>query len=139
MDRASRRRVRSNDQRNGLDQARGWLDSLRHAGRSANVAGDYIAVVETSVYGRCACVHRRIPTGFWSVFKSTALSMRNPLVLRENPTYGVGAILLAGDHIRQFPFENAILYAELGFAVADRVGAAICQVAGGAYTSPTIS
>jgi hypothetical protein len=125
----------------------GWIkkaDGLIRYGNQtdlAQVANDYIAVIETSVYGPVrvrACA--RIPTAFWSVYKSYGpLDQRNPLILRENPKYGAGAILLAGDHIRQFPFENCLLYAELGFAVADRVGAYICKNTSGSWSEPTIS
>lgn len=119
-------------------------DALIQLGTLTNVAlvgDDYIGVIKTK-YGACRLrATARIPTKYWSVYKSYgALDQRNPLVLRENPNYGVGAILLAGDHIRQFPFENAMLYAELGFGVQDRVGAYICYSHDdNAYVDPTIS
>jgi len=83
----------------------------------------------------------RIPTNYWAVYKSYgAGDARNPLVCRYNPAFGVGAVLLAGDHIRQFPLENAILWAEMGFGIRDRVGAYICENdASGTYATPTIS
>lgn len=108
----------------------------------ANVQGPYIAAVETSAYGDVQVIaSARIPTGYWAVYKSYgALDQRNPLALRVNPAYGAGAVLLAGDHIRQYPLENAILYAELGFGVADRVGAAVVKnAASSVYSDPTIS
>ena len=93
----------------------------------ATVDQQYIAAIETSAYGDVQVIaSARIPTNYWAVYKSYGMrDPRNPLVLRVNPKYGIGAVMLAGDHIRQFPFENAILYAELGFGVADRVGAAV--------------
>lgn len=82
----------------------------------------------------------RIPTTYWAVYKSFgALDARNPLIIRENPEYGIGAILLAGDHIRQYPLENAIMYSEFGVGFNDRVSAAlVLNASSSTYSSPTI-
>ena len=106
----------------------------------ATVGDDYIGAVETD-YGVCRVrAIGRVPTGFYSVYKSFgALDQRNPLRVRYNPAFGIGAILMAGDHIRQFPFENAILFSEFGVTVADRVAAIVVENSAGSYATPTIS
>ena len=108
----------------------------------ANVAGDYIGVVETT-YGACRVrATGRIPTKYWSVYKSEGQNdPRNPLLVQESAQYGLGAVLLAGDHIRQFPLENAILFVEIGVGVnRDRVKAVcVYNHTSGNYVIPTIS
>jgi len=106
----------------------------------ANVGNDYLGVVETP-YGSCrmrAC--GRIPTTYWSLYKSYgALDQRNPLVVRQSQDYGTSAILMKGDHIREFPLEEAILFVEFGVGVADRVGATAYLNGAGGYSTPTIA
>lgn len=106
----------------------------------ANVSPDYVGAVETD-YGACRVrVCGRIPTTYWAVYKSFgALDQRNPLVVREDPTFGTGAVLLRGDHIREFPIENAILFMTFGVGVADRVAAAAYINSAGGYSTPTIT
>lgn len=108
----------------------------------ANVDASYIGVVNTN-YGACRLVASgRIPTKYWSIYKSYGPGdQRNPLAVRESPTYGLGAVLLAGDHIRQFPLENAILFFEFGVGVGEdrTAGVAVYNHTSGSYTSPTIS
>jgi hypothetical protein len=101
----------------------------------------YVGAITTKygvVYVRAS---GRIPTAYWAVYKSFGkLDNRNPLVIRESPTYGTGAVLLAGDHIRQYPLENAILFTEFGVGVQDRVGAvSVFNTAGGSYVIPVIT
>jgi hypothetical protein len=106
----------------------------------ANAGADFIGVVETA-YGTVRVrASARIPTKYWAVYKSFGVAdQRNPLKLVYNARYGVGAILLAGANIRQYPLETAILYAELGVGVGDRVAAYICyNHTTGSYTDPTI-
>lgn len=82
----------------------------------------------------------RIPTAFYSVYKSFGVNdQRNPLVIRESPMYGLGAVLLAGDHIRQYPLENAVLFTEFGVGVKERIGAVAMKNHASAYADPTIS
>jgi hypothetical protein len=107
----------------------------------ANIGSEYIGAITTKygvVYVRAS---GRIPTAYWAVYKSYgALDSRNALIVRESPTYGTGAVLMAGDHIRQYPLENAILFTEFGVGVQDRVGAvAVFNTNGGAYVIPTIA
>lgn len=108
----------------------------------ANLADtSYVGAITTKygvVYVRAS---GRIPTAYWAVYKSYGnQDNRNPLVIRESPTYGTGAVLLAGDHIRTYPLENAILFTEFGVGVQDRVGAvAAFNTAGGAYVIPVIA
>jgi len=108
----------------------------------ANVGSEFIGAVETD-YGACRVrVSGRVPTNYYAVYKSYGnLDQRNPLRVRYNPRFGVGAVLLAGDHIRQYPMENALLYMELGIGVGeDRTAAAVnFSTAGGTYVIPTIS
>lgn len=124
----------------------GWIpksDSLIRYGNTqdlANVAAGYIGAVDTK-YGACQVwANGRLPTTNWSVYKSYGpLDARNPLRVRYNPRFGVGAVLLAGDHIRDFPLENAILWMEFGVGVADRVAATAYQNNNSAYADPTIA
>jgi len=48
-------------------------------------------------------------------------------------------VLLKGDHIREFPLEEAIVFQEFGVGVQDRVGAVIAENTAGAWGDPTIS
>lgn len=106
----------------------------------ANVASDYAAVIET-IYGVVRVRYTgRVPTNYWSVYKSYGpFDQRNPLVVRQSPQYGTSAVLLPGEFAREYPLENALLFAEFGAGVRDRVGAALWYVNAGAYTTPTIS
>jgi len=108
----------------------------------AQAAPGIIGVIETSAYGPVRVrANARIPTAYWAVYKSYGpMDQRNPLVIRYNPDFGIGAVLLAGDHIRKYPLESAIMWSELGVGVHDRVAAALCyNTTPGSYTSPTIS
>jgi hypothetical protein len=125
----------------------GWVPraspSIRY-GMTADLADlgeEFIGAIDTG-YGLCrvrAC--GRIPTLWWALYKSYGpLDQRNPLVLRTNPRYGTGAVMLASDMgIRQFPFENAILYSEWGFAIANRIGAVARKNDSSAYADPSIT
>lgn len=107
----------------------------------ANVAESYIGAVETD-YGPVQMrMNARIPTGYWALYKSYgAQDQRNPLKVRYNERYGIGAILLAGDHIRTYPLENAIAFSEFGVGIGDRTAAVLIENSGdGVYTTPTIS
>ncbi len=105
----------------------------------ANVGEDFIGAVETD-YGACrvrAC--GRVPTTMWSVYKSYgALDQRNPLRVRVG-SLGPGAILLKGEGIREFPLERAIIFAEFGVGVNDRIAAYAAKNDAAAYADPTIS
>lgn len=123
----------------------GWIpraDPLIRYGMTAdnaNISDDYIGVIETD-YGVCrvrAC--GRIPTAYWAVYKTYgAMDQRNVLRVRLGD-FGQGAVLMRGDHIREFPLEEAILFAEFGVGVADRIGATVYLNTAGGYTDPTIS
>ncbi|MFA4972552.1 MAG: hypothetical protein WC683_08045 [bacterium] len=105
----------------------------------AQVDETYVGVIETD-YGPIRLrVTGRIPTTYWAIYKSYgANDQRNPLVIRLSD-YGVGAVLLKGDHIREYPLEEAILFSEFGVGVANRVGACAYINSAGGYTDPTIS
>lgn len=108
----------------------------------ASVSDEYLAVIETSAYGPVRVrASARIPTAYWAVYKSFgALDSRNVLAVRASDTWGLGAALLAGDHIRQFPLENALLRLEFFQGVQNRVGAAVVENdTSGSYADPTIS
>jgi hypothetical protein len=108
----------------------------------ANVGDDYIGSVETRRGAVRMRANGRIPTGYWSVYKSDGIDdPRNPLLLYTSPQFGLGAVLLAGDHIRQFPLENAILFVEFGVGVnKDRAKSVVVyNFASGNYVDPTIS
>jgi hypothetical protein len=108
----------------------------------ANVSEGIDGVVETA-YGACRVrSSARIPTKYWGLYKSYGpQDQRNPLWVRYNPKFGVGAVLLAGDHIRQYPLENAIMWMEFGANVGrDRTnGVLVYNHTTGSYTDPTIS
>ena len=107
----------------------------------ALVNPEYIGAIETPYGPVQVRFNARIPTTFWTVFKSYGrLDQRNPIRARFNPRYGIGAVLLAGDHIREYPLENAILYMEIGFGIGDRTNGVLVRNAGSSsYTDPTIS
>lgn len=120
-------------------------DSLIQLGTQTDVAlvgNEFIGVIQTA-YGAVQMIaSARIPTTYWAVYKSYGnLDQRNPMVLRESPDYGTGAVLLSGRQypITQFPLEGAILYTEFGVGISDRVGAAIVlNAASSTYSDPTI-
>ena len=106
----------------------------------ANVGEDYIGAVDTN-YGACRLrATGRLPTTYWGLYKSYGnLDQRNPLRVRYNPAFGIGCVLLAGDNIRTYPFEKAILFMEFGVGVTDRVGGIACMNTAGSFSTPTIA
>lgn len=124
----------------------GWIpraDPLIRYGMTAdtaNVDDGYIGVIETDYGSVRVRTSGRIPTTYWTVYKSYGpMDSRNPLVVRQGTDYGYGAVLLKGDHIREFPLEEAIVFQEFGVGVQDRVGAVIAENTAGAWADPTIS
>ena len=59
---------------------------------------------------------------------------RNPMKIRVGD-YGLGAVLLAGDHVREYPLENAILFTEFGVAQQTQDAGGILAAVGCAVTS----
>lgn len=124
----------------------GWIpraDPLIRYGMTAdtaNVSDGYLGVIETD-YGTCRVrASGRVPTTYWALYKSYGpMDSRNPLVVRQSTDYGISAVLLKGDHIREFPLEEAIVFQEFGVGVMDRVGAVVVYNNAGAYSDPTIS
>lgn len=105
----------------------------------ANVGVGYIGVIDTQYGAVRMRVSGRIPTKWWSVYKSFGpLDQRNPLVVRFGADFGSGATLLKGDHIREFPLEEAIVFVEFGVGVMDRTGAVASYNDAGAYSAPVI-
>lgn len=106
----------------------------------ANVGPEYIGAIETD-YGVCRVrATGRLPTAFWSVYKSYGpLDQRNPLVVRRSPDFGANCTLLKGEGIREFPLEHAILFTEFGAGVRDRIGAVVVKNHADTYADPTIS
>lgn len=101
---------------------------------------DSLGVINTDYGAVVLRATGRIPTGYWTVYKSYGINdPRNVMKVRVSPDYGANAILLAGDHIRKYPLENALLFHEFGFGIADRVGAIVVQSTAGSYSDPTIS
>jgi len=119
-------------------------DPLIQYGQDTDVAkvdAEYLGVINTD-YGVIrvrAC--GRIPTTYYALYKSYGpMDERNPLKVRRSTQFPLGVILLAGDHIRQFPLENAILFFEFGVGCgADRTAAVLCQNTSGSWSDPTIS
>jgi hypothetical protein len=124
----------------------GWMPraipevTLGSATSTANIDESYLGIIQTSHGPIRLRASARIPTTYYSIYKSYgSLDARNPLVVRYNPAMGLGAFLLKGDHIREFPLEDAILFTEFGVGVQDRVGATAYLQGAGGYTTPTIS
>lgn len=110
---------------------------------TASVISPDVHGVVTTKYGVCLLrSNARIPTKYWAVFKSYgAQDQRNPLRVRYDARYGIGGVILAGDHIRRYPLENCISVMRFGVGVGeDRCAAVIVyNHTSGSYTSPTIS
>ena len=126
----------------------GWIKradtAIRYGTQTdlANVGNDFIGVIETSAYGAVRVrANARIPTKYYALYKSFGpMDARNVLAVRPSPQFGLGAALLAGDHIREFQLEGAILFLEMWLGVQDRAGAVLCyNHTSGSYTDPTIS
>lgn len=126
----------------------GWVkraDGLIRYGVQTDLAAvdnSYIGVIETSTYGPVRVrATARIPTTYWAVYKSYGPGdSRNPIRLAPSPNFGLGAVLLAGDHIRQFPLEYAMLFLEMFVGIQDRAQVVLCENdSGGSYATPTIS
>jgi len=82
----------------------------------------------------------RVPTGFWSVYKSYGpQDSRNPMAVRYDPQFGAGCLLLRGDHIREYPLENAIVFHAFGASIANRVGAVVVKNHADTWADPTIA
>jgi hypothetical protein len=109
---------------------------------TANVGDGYIGAVNTD-YGACRMwASGRVPTKYYALYKTFGrLDRRNPLWVYGSPTYQLQCVLLAGDHIREFPLENAILFFEFGVGVGeDRTAAVLVRNhTDGVYSDPTIS
>jgi hypothetical protein len=124
----------------------GWIkraDGLIRYGTTVDLAeagGDYVAVIETSAYGTVRVrASGRVPTTFWALYKSYGpLDSRNVIAIKPSSTYGIGAVLLAGDHVRQFPLEKAFLFTEWDMGSSNRVGAVVAKNTSGSYADPTI-
>lgn len=126
----------------------GWIkraEGLIRYGTQTDLAAvdtSYIGVIETSTYGPVRVrATARIPTKWFAVYKSFGNGdSRNVIRVAPSTQFGLGAALLAGDHIRQFPLEGAILFMEQNIGLQDRVGAVLCyNHTSGSYTDPTIS
>lgn len=107
----------------------------------ADLGEDFIGAIDTN-HGICRVrANGRVPTTYWSLYKSAgALDQRNPLVVRYNPAFGIGGVPLAAkEAIRQYPFEDMIIFAEFGVGVADRVGAVVVKNTSSTYSDPTIT
>ncbi len=105
----------------------------------AQVANDYIGVIETSAYGTVRVrATARIPTAYWSLYKSFGpLDSRNPIRIVP-PAAGVGAEMQFGAAPVYYPLEEVFLRLRFEIALANRVGAVLVK-SGGAYSDPTIS
>lgn len=132
---------------NNTSNVTGWKDKadalIQYGSGStlARVDETYIGAITTKYGAVRVRATGRIPTGYYAIYKSFGNNdQRNPLRIRQSSTYGLGAVLLAGDHIRQFPLENAQMFFEFGVGVGEsRVAAVACRNNAGAYADPTIS
>lgn len=105
----------------------------------ANLGGDYIAVIETSTYGPVRVrATARIPTAYWTVYKSFGpLDSRNPIRI-VSPMAGLGAEMRFSRAPVYYPLEEVLFRFEFEMTVAQR-DAAVVVKNGGAYSIPTIS
>lgn len=126
----------------------GWVkkaDGLIRYGNQVDLAQvdtSYVGVIETSTYGPVRVrATARVPTTYAALYKSFGpLDSRNVIRVVPSQTYGLGAALLAGDHIRQYPLEYAMLFLEMYVAVQERSQAVLLlNASGGSYSTPTIS
>lgn len=100
----------------------------------------YIGVIGTA-YGTVRVrASARIPTGYWSVFKSFgALDPRNPIAVRFNPKRGFG-LRLTVNNVDRYPLAGAIGELAFGAGVRDRVACVVVyNQTSGDYVTPTIS
>ena len=106
----------------------------------ATVDAQYVGAVQTT-YGTVRIyASARIPTNYWSVFKSYGnLDMRNPLKVRFDPMRGFGVRLIS-ERVELFPLAGAIAKFPFGVGTGDRT-AAVCveNDSSGDYATPTIS
>ncbi len=101
----------------------------------------YIGAFETSYGIVWLWANPRLPTATLGMYKAFGNGdQRNPLAVRYNPRFGVGAFLLRGEMLREFPLENAIIMHEFGVGVGSRLNGYAATIAGsGDYVVPTIS
>lgn len=106
----------------------------------ALVDPSFQGVIDTELGTLRMRTNGRIPTGYWGIYRAFGPGdLRNPLRVRVSE-YGVGAVLLAGDHIRNHPLENAIMFSEFGVGIGeDRTAAVLVRNDPAAYADPTIS
>jgi hypothetical protein len=106
----------------------------------ANVDQGCVGAIQTDYGSVRVRVSGRIPTTYWFLWKSFGPNdPRNPVAIRYNEQFGPGAILMKGDHIREYPLEDAILFLEMGFGINNRVGAVAAINSAGGYADPTIT
>lgn len=106
----------------------------------ASVGAGYLAAIETSAYGPVRVrASARIPTTYAVLYKSySAGDSRNVMRVAPGPLGGLGAIMLAGQYMRQFPLENAVLFLEFYLGIQDRTSAVLFKNTAGAWADPTI-
>lgn len=117
-------------------------DPLIRYGMAANLAdvgADYLGVIDTQYGAVRVRVTGRIPTKYWTVYKSFgSLDPRNPLVVRVSPDFGFNAVLMPSSAVQTDPLQRAKIFLEFGVGVANRVGAVVAENDAGAYSIPTI-
>jgi len=117
-------------------------DMIRYGTQTdlASVGPGYIAAIETSVYGPVRVrASARIPTTYAVLYKSYGSGdSRNVMRLAPGPLGGLGAVLLAGQYMRQYPLENALLFLEFYLGIQDRIGAVLFKNTAGGWSDPTI-
>lgn len=106
----------------------------------ATVDAQYIGAVQTNYGAVRIYASARIPTGYWSVFKSYGrLDMRNPLKVRFDPLRGFG-LRLVSERVELFPLAGAVAKFTFGVGVGDRTAAVVVENdSSGDYATPTIS
>lgn len=108
----------------------------------ANVDQAYLGVFNTDYGVIRAYVSTRLATDTAGMYKRYADGdQRNPLVVRADPLYYNGdVVLVAGANYQQFPLEGALTFQAYGVGVRDRTnGAFTTYAASGDYVTPAIS
>ncbi len=108
----------------------------------ANVGDDYLGAVETDYGAVRLRSNGRIPTNYWALYKTYGQrDQRNPLRVYDGGMGALGAQLIAGEGIRQYPLEHAMLFFEFGIGVGeDRTAAVLAlNAVAGDYVTPAIS
>lgn len=106
----------------------------------ASVGDGYFGVIETSSYGPIRLRSTaRIPTTYWTIYKSYGpLDSRNPMRIIP-PAAGIGATMEFGAVPVYYPLEEVFFRLNFEMAIQNRIAAALIINSSGSWSDPTIS